>query len=195
MRNANFTKLALAALTMISTCSPASTPAFAEDAPSATVDDVLGVMHRLPEEGCLYNPHGKGCTMPGRFDHGPDARRIAESIVVAADGSITGNRALDAAVMATFSSYESGNDASAVGDRGRARGAMQLWFVSDSVAFDPAQSVLAWRAIARGSVKMCKDNAADEKLASVAGSCSYWKARQKVRQRMQAARDALTAKD
>lgn len=172
-------------------------PAFAEGVPGeaapVTVDTVLGVMHRLPEERCLYNPRGKRCDLPGGYDKGPDARRIADAIARTADGAITGDKALDASVMATFSSYESGNNASAVGDGTKAKGAWQLHFVDDAVAFDPEQAVTWWRSIAVGTMKVgaCATNPPDEKLAGIAGSCTYEPARRKVRQRVQAARAAL----
>ncbi len=186
----------LAALTlpvmMLSTCVD-MTPVFADPDPAPTAADVMHMMARLPAEKCLYNAHGKGCDKPGGYDKGPDAARIADAIAHGADGSLTGTRREDAALMATFSSYESGNKADAVGDSGRARGAWQLHYVADSVAFDPARAVSVWRSIALGTMKaaVCRDNAPDERLAGVAGSCSYAPARRKVRQRVQVARGVL----
>ena len=182
-------------VSMLATCVPELAPA--TDDPAPTVADVLGVMNRLPEERCLSNRSGKRCDQPGRYDRGPDARRIADAIVANADGRITGARKLDAALYATYSSYESGNDAGARGDCNadrsvcKANGPWQIWFVSEDVAMDPGRAAPVWRSIASGSIKACEKNDPDERLASVAGSCSYAPARRKVRLRMQAARDAL----
>ena len=170
-------------------------PAFGETDPAPTAQDVVGVMAKLPPEACLYS--GKKCK-PGGYDKGPDARRIAAAIASSADGSLTGTRVGDAALMATYSSFESGNNASATGDCTaagvcRAHGAWQIWYVPEDVAFDPARAASVWKSIAASSMKTCDKNAPDERLASVAGSCTFWKARQKVRQRAQAARDALTS--
>jgi hypothetical protein len=187
-------KLILALLFTLSVCDVE--PVLATEDPAPTADDVLGVMSRLRPEACLYNRAAAGCDRPGRYDKGPDARRIAEGIAAAADGSLTGTRQQDAALMATFTSYESGNVATAVGDGGRAHGAFQLHYVPEQVAFDPLRAAPIWRSIARETMTsaVCKDNPPDERLAGVAGSCSYAKARRKVRQRMQAARDALSAR-
>jgi hypothetical protein len=182
--------LALAASTEPSCGDIAGTPAFAVEDRAPTVDDVVRVMATIPEERCLYNPGGKRCDQPGRYDRGPDARRIAGAIVANADGSLTGTKREDAAVMAVFSSFESGNNASAVGDGGRARGALQLWYFGDE-AFDPDQAVPIWRSIARGSIKACSANVPDERLASVAGGCSYPPAKRKVRQRVELARKTI----
>ena len=176
-------------------------PAFADAGPMVTVDTVLGVMRRLPEERCLYNPHGKNCELPGGYDRGPDAHRIADAIAKIANGCLTGDRAIDAAVMATFSSYESGNNAEAAGDcKGgttdkamcAAHGAWQIQFVSPDIATDPYQAAATWLSIARSSMSMgaCASNPPDERLAGIAGSCTYGPARRKVRQRVQAARAA-----
>jgi len=198
MRNKTYIGLLLSCV--FATCEPI--PALAVEDRVPTADDVIAVMSQIPEERCLYGQ--QACReRAGHYEHGPDARRIAEAIVAAADGSLTGTRLGDASLMAVFTSYESGNDASARGDCKdadrrlcRSNGAFQLMFITPEVAFDPAQAAPVWRAIARGSIKACKDNPDDEKLASVAGSCSFWKARQKVRQRVQLAREqaaSLTA--
>jgi len=187
-------KLILALPLLLTVCDVE--PVFADPDPAPTVEDVLGVMHRLPEERCIYREKSNCRTTPGRYDRGPDARRIAQAIVANADGSLTGTRALDAAVYATYSSYESGNDASAVGDHGRAHGPWQIWFVSEAVATDPMQAAPVWRSIAASSMatKACAALPEDERLAGLAGSCSYQPARRKVRLRMQAARDALSSR-
>ena len=176
---------------LFSVCAPE--PVFARSE-RVTSDEVLGVMARLPSEACLYHPHGKRCSKPGGYDQGPDAQRIADAIARHADGAITGNPELDAAIEATFSSYESGNKADAVGDSGKAKGAWQLHFADEAVAFDPEQAVTWWRSIAVGTMKVgaCATNPPDERLAGLAGSCTFPAARRKVRQRVQAARDALT---
>jgi hypothetical protein len=168
-------------------------PVFAESDPAPTAAEIVGVMAKLPSEACLFHPKGVGCDHPGGYDKGPDARRIAEAIATTANGAIMGSRKLDAAVMATFSSYESGNNASAVGDHGKAHGAWQMWFASEDIAFDPAQAALVWRSLAVSSMNTgaCKTLPPDEKLAGLAGSCVYYPARVKVRQRVQAARAAL----
>jgi hypothetical protein len=172
-------------------------PVLADPDPVPTVDDVLAVMASIPEEHCLFNPKGKGCGKPARYDRGPDARRIALAIVANANGGLTGSRKLDAAVYATYSSYESGNNASARGDCNedktvcKANGPWQIWYISPEVASDPDRAAPVWRSIATSSLKACASNPPDERMASVAGSCSYLPARVKVRQRLQAARDAL----
>jgi hypothetical protein len=178
-------------------CAPA--PVFAEQASDVpvvviTIDDVLGVMRHLPPEGCLYNPHGRGCDRPGGYDRGPDARRIAEAIVKAADGRITGGVRLDAALMATYSSYESGNTANAKGDGGASLGAWQIKYIGETM-FDPAAAVVVWRSRAVDSMRVCtaRGAAPDEGLASLAGGCDFAQTRRKVRMRLKAARDALAA--
>ncbi len=182
---------ALAVMFVVTTCESTPVPAYTD--PTPTTDDVLGVMARLPEERCLFNPKGKGCGHPAGYDKGPDAARIAAAIAASADGRITGTRREDAALIATFTSYESGNKADAVGDMGKALGALQLHYVGPDVAFDPARAVPYWRAIAVGTKQApgCRDNKPDEQLAGIAGSCTYEPARRKVRQRMVAARAAL----
>lgn len=185
-------KLTLALPFVLAVCD--LTPAYAVDDPAPTLDDVVHVMSKLPPEKCLYQPAGKGCDRPGGYDKGPDAQRIAAAIVESADGRLTGTRRGDAALMATFSSYESGNKADAVGDVGKALGCMQLHYVGPDVAFDPSRALPTWRGIAKGTMeaKACAANAPDERLAGVAGSCTYEPARRKVRQRVQAARAALS---
>ena len=184
-------KLILALPLVFSVCQ--LDPAFAEVDQAPTVDDVVSMMAKLPSEVCLYQPARKGCDRPGGYDKGPDAHRIASAIASSADGSITGSRRFDAALMATFSSYESGNKADAVGDAGRAHGAWQMHYVSEDLASDPFKAAPLWRSLAVSSMatKTCAALPPDERLASVAGSCAYEPARRKVRQRMQAARDAL----
>ena len=163
-----------------------------------TADDVLKMMASIPEERCLYNRHAKGCDHPGGYDKGPDARRIADAIAPAADGSIYGSPRFDAALMAIFTSYESGNKADAEGDcneqhQCRAHGAFQLWYVSEEIAYDPLRAAPTWRSMAVSSTKTCAKNVDDEKLASLAGGCTFSKARQKVRQRTQLAREIVDA--
>lgn len=97
--------------------------------------------------------------------------------------------------MAIFSSYESGNKADAIGDGGKSLGAFQVRYASPEVAFDPARAVLWWRSIAVGSLKACEKNDPDERLASVAGGCSYPSARRKVRQRVKIARELVSPAD
>lgn len=193
-------QLCFAVMAILSTASTCiEEPVFADADPAPTVDDVIGVMKRLRHERCLFHPAGAGCDRPGGYDRGPDARRIAAAIVANANGAIAGSRKLDAAVMATYSSYESGNDASAKGDCDssktmcRAKGAWQMWFASDDIAFDPAQAAPVWRSLAVSSMRTgaCATLPPDEKLAGLAGSCVYYPARVKVRQRMAAARAAL----
>jgi hypothetical protein len=170
-------------------------PVFAEDANDEvplTSAEIVKVMAALPPEGCLFNPHAKYCAAPGGFDRGPDAKRIAEAIVVAANGRVTGSKRLDASLMATYSSYESGNKADAVGDSGKSLGAWQIKFIGETM-FDPRQAAIVWRARAIDAEEVCKNLPPDERLASLAGGCMYPKVRQKVRQRMQAARVALDA--
>ncbi len=181
-------------LAAVTTCGT-SVPVFADADPAPTATEVLSVMGQLKEERCLYNPHAKGCDRLGHFDKGPDAKRIAAAIAGAADGSLTGERRLDAALMATFSSYESGNKADAVGDSGKAHGCFQMHYIDADDAFDPARAAPLWRSLAVSSMKMgaCATNPPDERLAGIAGSCVYPPARVKVRQRVQAARDALAA--
>jgi hypothetical protein len=177
------------------TCGDITTPAFAETDRAPTVNEVIRVMASIPEERCLYNPNGKHCDQPAGHEKGPDARRIAQAIVANADGSLLGSKIDDAALMAVFSSYESGNKADAVGDGGKAIGAWQIHYFGD-VAFDPDQAAPIWRSIAKASLKVCSANEPDERLASVAGSCSYPAAKRKVRQRVQLARklaDDVTA--
>jgi hypothetical protein len=178
----------------LSVCAPEPVFAGSDHLERIQPEEVIGVMSRLPPEACLYRPHGKGCDKPGGYDKGPDAVRIAEAIARHADGAISGNPELDAAIEATFSSYESGNKADAVGDAGKAKGAWQLHFADESVAFDPEQAVTWWRSIAVGTMKVgsCANNPPDERLAGLAGSCTFEPARRKVRQRVQAAREALT---
>jgi hypothetical protein len=190
------TFVSLATMLAGPSCDLGGEPAFGDTDPAPTADQVFGVMSRLKPEGCLYNVHGKGCDRPGGYQHGPDARRIAAAIASTVDGTLTGTRVGDAALMATYTSFESGNLATATGDCRadgvcRAHGAFQLWFVPEEVAFDPARAASVWKSVAASSMKTCEKNVPDERMASVAGSCSYAKARQKVRQRAQAARDAL----
>jgi len=162
-----------------------------------TVDQIVnGVMAKVPSEGCLYNREGKGCAKQfehgAGFQRGPDARRIAEAIARTADGRITGSKRTDAALMAVFSSYESGNKADAVGDGGKSYGAWQIRYLGDAM-FDPALAAPAWRSIAIESIRVCKDNAPDQQLASVAGGCRIHQAQVKVRQRVALARDLAAA--
>jgi hypothetical protein len=171
-------------------------PVFAEDeqdVPALTSAEVVKVMAALPPEGCLFNPHAKYCATPGGFDRGPDAKRIADAIVGAANGHVTGDRRLDAALMATYSSYESGNKADAVGDGGLAHGAWQLHYVPEEVAFQPSRAASIWiaRAVETMNGPACSGNAPDERLAGLAGSCSYELARRRVRQRLAIARQMI----
>ena len=153
-------------------------------------EDVLTMMAKLPPEGCLYNP-GRKCG-PGRYDQGPDARALAAAIAKTAPSRDV------AARMATYSSYESGNDAHARGDCRvvvdiaekvcRAKCAFQLWGVPDEVADDPNRAAVEW--LAMTAREECVGLPQDERLAGLAGSCKSTKARTKVRLREQAARDA-----
>ena len=181
-----FATLLVSFVSLVGPACEGSEPAFADADRAPTVDDVVHVMRVLPPEACLYT--GKACK-PGRYDQGPDARRIAAAIVSHVDGTLTGDRAHDAALVATFSSYESGNDARAVGDHGKSHGMLQIKYLPQEVAENPDRAVPNWIALARDGA--CKDLPVDEKLAGLAGSCLSAKARQKVRQRAQAARDAL----
>ena len=98
---------------------------------------------------------------------------------------LRGSREQDAALIVTFSSYESGNDAHAVGDHGKSHGMLQIKYLPQDVAEDPERAVPNWIALARDGA--CKDLPQDEKLAGLAGSCQSAKARRKVRQRVEAA--------
>jgi hypothetical protein len=91
--------------------------------------------------------------------------------------------------MAAFSSYESGNKADAVGDHGQSHGAFQIKYLPPDVANDPGRAASNWVALARDGA--CKELPLDERLAGLAGSCASGKARQKVRLRVRAAREAL----
>jgi hypothetical protein len=180
-------------LVVLSVCEPLPALADGVDEQAAlTTKQILGVMAQLPPEGCLYNAHGRSCDRPGGFDRGPDAKRIADAIVATADGRVTGDRELDASLMAVYSSYESGNDANAKGDSGRSLGAWQIMFIGETM-YDPMRAAPVWRARAIESARVCGKLPVDEQLASLAGGCMYPKTRQKVRQRMQAARTALAA--
>ena len=163
-----------------------------------TTQDVLDIMSKLPPETCLYNPHGIECSKPGGYDRGPDARRIAAGIALAVDGSVRGDMRKEAALAATFSSYESGNRADARGDCHdapdgervcRAKGAFQLWTSDDSMADDPTSAARAW--IKMAVDERCAGLDPSEDLAGLAGSCKSRKARRKVRLRTLAAEAAL----
>lgn len=174
-------KLLALLVLMLGTCSPTLAPATEDAAPTAA--EVLQMMSKLPAEMCLYT--GKRCE-PAGFDKGPDARRIADAIAHAATGELRGTRLEDAALMATYSSYESGNDAHATGDSGRSHGAWQIKFAPAEVSEQPDRAASIWLSLARDGA--CKGVADDEKLAGLAGSCTSSAARQKVRQRAQLAR-------
>jgi hypothetical protein len=159
--------------------------ALASEHEPVTTQDVLGFMAAVPPEGCLYS--GKSCK-PAGYDKGPDALRIAQAIAATASGEILGNARDDAALMAVFSSYESGNDTRAEGDHHSSHGAFQIKFVPQDVAEDPVRAAPIWRSLALLGMSACAKNDPDERLASVAGSCSATKAKTKVRQRVQLAR-------
>jgi hypothetical protein len=159
------------------------TTATADEDRAPSVDQVIDMMAKLPPEGCLYS--GKACK-PGGYDRGPQAREIAAAIARHATGEILGSRQQDAALLATFSSFESGNDVHAAGDHGKSHGPLQIKYVPQQVAENPDRAVPIWIALARDGA--CAGLPTEEKLAGLAGSCASAKARQKVRQRVMAAR-------
>jgi hypothetical protein len=144
--------------------------------------EVLEMMERVPSECSLMRRPPHWCPRgPAGFERGRDARLIASAI-----SSVAKSRE-EAALLAVFSSYESGNFARAVGDGGRSLGAWQIQGIGAG-AFDPYFAASYWLDLANRNIKGCWRNAPDERLASLAsGSC--FKARAKVRLRVRLARE------
>lgn len=157
-----------------------------EDAPPETVvtaSAVLDMMRLIPLECSLWGsaPRPRCPTdRPAGFELGPDAGAIAAAIARHAASRY------DAALLAVFSSYESGNDAHAVGDGGKSFGAFQVQGMGEG-AFDPDKAAARWLELARSGQHRCHRNPPDEQLASVAsGNCDH--GREKVRRRVRLAR-------
>lgn len=133
--------------------------------PIVTIETVRAMQARIPN--CE-----RGCESTGAFATVPGAPKIAEAI------SATARSPFEAAEMATYAAFESGNQPRLVSKADpRDRGAWQLRFVADDVAFDPRKAAPVWLKIADASREHCKDLPPEERLAELAsGSCKYGRA-------------------
>lgn len=118
----------------------------------------------------------------GGYQRGPSAKALASAIAkYAADRE-------EAALAVVYVAYESGADASAIGDGGKSHGAYQLRFVPPAVAHDPDASTRVWLGLERASMETC-DGEPDTRLARLmSGSCSA--GREKARRRAAMAHEA-----
>lgn len=126
------------------------------DEPKVTVALVQHYQARIPN--CE-----RACTGQGAFATAGHALEIARAIARVA------RTPHEAAQLALYAAWESGNDPRAVGDAGRALGAWQLHY---GPGLDLDASARYWLAAAEASRKLCARLPERERLAAlVSGSC------------------------
>jgi len=103
------------------------------------------------------------------------------------DGSLTGSRAGDAALLLVWSFAESDWRACVAGDGGRSLGAFQLQMLDEKRACDVPTAAAEWLRRARRSEGVCAVLPPDERLAGLAsGACD--RGRELARRRVTEAR-------
>ena len=144
-----------------------------------TVDDVLAMMSRVPNECELFHScpkDAKGAALWGlpNYERLNDAREIAEAIV--AGVRVESDPWRRAALGVVYAAFESNNRRCAEGDGGKSWGAWQQQGLSRDTACTPMRAFPMWLAMVKQSESACGD------LALVAsGSCD--RGRDKVRRR------------
>jgi hypothetical protein len=142
-----------------------------------SVDDVLTMMARVPNECALYSNCPKTWGPP-HYESLNDAREIATAIAagVVAEADPWGRAALGV----IYAAFESNNRRCASGDGGKSWGAWQMQRVNN--ACTPLLAFPMWLAKVENSEKTCVALPPEDRLAALAsGNCDH--GRDKVRHR------------
>ena len=136
--------------------------------PGITADLVADMQAKIPEES-RYR-----AMKPAGFEHAGDAKVVAEAIARHASSP------KQAAILAVFIAYESGNQLRARGDFRdgvyHSFGPLQLGthVLPEEDAYDLDKAIVAWQALAASSAARCRALPEEEQLAAVAsGNCAH----------------------